>query len=103
MKPHDSIRAVRKWRGMHADPILRCLDDIEGLNNGHSPSRCSPRVHKLANSLRLGTKSGSEWSIGSLFGGESQPWQASLHRIRQGLMPLLTFLMQLCKRIELLM
>jgi hypothetical protein len=23
------------WCGMRADPILRCLDDPEGLNNGN--------------------------------------------------------------------
>jgi hypothetical protein len=40
---------------MRADPILRCLDDTEGLNNEHFPSWCGPRVHELANGLRLGT------------------------------------------------
>jgi hypothetical protein len=36
MKPHGPAWFVRMWHGMHADPILRCLDDLEGLNNGDS-------------------------------------------------------------------
>jgi hypothetical protein len=55
MKPHALIRVVRKWCGLHTDPILRCLDDLEGLNNGYLHSGCGPRVHELANGLRLGT------------------------------------------------
>jgi hypothetical protein len=55
MKPHGPIRVVRKWRSLCADLILRCLDNPEGLNNGYLPSKHGPRVHKLANGLRLGT------------------------------------------------
>jgi hypothetical protein len=40
---------------MHADPILRCLDAQEGLNNGYLPSGCNPQVHELTNGLRLVT------------------------------------------------
>jgi hypothetical protein len=40
---------------MCADVVLRCLDDPEGLNNGHLPSGRGPQVHKVANSLRLAT------------------------------------------------
>jgi hypothetical protein len=54
MKPHGSIRVVRKWCSMCADPILSCLDDQEGLNNGHFPSGRGPRVYELANGMRLG-------------------------------------------------
>jgi hypothetical protein len=39
---------------MCADPILSCLDDQEGLNNGHFPSGRGPRVYELANGMRLG-------------------------------------------------
>jgi hypothetical protein len=55
MKPHDSIQVVRKLRDIRAYPILRCLDVLEGLNNGYLPSGNGPRVHELANSMRLGT------------------------------------------------
>jgi hypothetical protein len=55
MKSHGSVRVVRMWCGTHANPILRCLDDLEGLNNGHLPSGRAPRVRQLANGLRLDT------------------------------------------------
>jgi hypothetical protein len=55
MKPHDSIHIVRRWRDMHVDSILRCLDDSEGLNNGYLPSGHGPQVHEVANSMRHGT------------------------------------------------
>jgi hypothetical protein len=35
MKPHGFIRVVKKWHSMHVDPVLRCLDDPEGLNSGY--------------------------------------------------------------------
>jgi hypothetical protein len=54
MKPCNSVRVVRKLRGLRADPILRCFDDPEELNNGYLSSWCGPRVHELANGLRLG-------------------------------------------------
>jgi hypothetical protein len=34
MKPQGHVRIVRMWRGMRTGPILSCLDDPEGLNNG---------------------------------------------------------------------
>jgi hypothetical protein len=34
MKPHGPVWLVRMWRGMRADPDLRCLDDPKGMNNG---------------------------------------------------------------------
>jgi hypothetical protein len=34
MKHHGPVRVVRMWHGMNVDPVLRCLDDPEGLNNG---------------------------------------------------------------------
>jgi hypothetical protein len=40
---------------MHTDPIRGCFDNPKGLNHRHLPSRRGPRVHELANSLRLGT------------------------------------------------
>jgi hypothetical protein len=43
------------WCGMRIDPIYRCFNNPEGLNNRHLPSWHSPRVRELANSLRLGT------------------------------------------------
>jgi hypothetical protein len=67
MKPHSSVRVVRRWYNVLTDPVCRCFNNLEGLNNGHLPSWCGPRVHELANGLRLGTvvpKSGSEWSQG---------------------------------------
>jgi hypothetical protein len=55
MKPHDSIRVVRRWCGVCTNPIHECFDNMEGLNNGHLPSRCILRVHELDNGLRLVT------------------------------------------------
>jgi hypothetical protein len=55
MKPHSSIQIVRKCPGMHTDPVLSCLDELEELNNGHLLGGRDPRVCELANSLRLGT------------------------------------------------
>jgi hypothetical protein len=43
------------WCDMRTDPIYGCFNNPEGLNNRHLPSRHSPRVRELANSLRLGT------------------------------------------------
>jgi hypothetical protein len=34
MKPHGSIWVVRMWCGICTDPILRCFDNLEGLNYG---------------------------------------------------------------------
>jgi hypothetical protein len=56
MKPHGSIRVVIRWRDLHVDPIRRCFDDPEWLNNGYLASGCDPRVRELANSMRLGTE-----------------------------------------------
>jgi hypothetical protein len=42
MKPHGSIRLVKKWRGMGIDPALRCLDDPDVLNNGYLPRGRGP-------------------------------------------------------------
>jgi hypothetical protein len=33
MKPHVSVRVVRKWHSMCIDPILRCFDNPEGMNS----------------------------------------------------------------------
>jgi hypothetical protein len=55
MKPHGYIQVVRKWHRMRVDLVLKCLDDLEGLNNRHLPSGHGPRVCEWANSLRLGT------------------------------------------------
>jgi hypothetical protein len=55
MKPHGSIQIVRRWCGLHADPVHECFDDPEGLNSGYLPSGCGPQVCELTNSLRLGT------------------------------------------------
>jgi hypothetical protein len=55
MKPHNSVRVVRKWCDMHTDPILRCFDNSEGLNNGDLLSCHDSQIHELANGLRLGT------------------------------------------------
>jgi hypothetical protein len=55
MKLHGSIWVVRRWRGLRVDPIQRCFDDLEGLNNGYLPSEHGPQVRELANGLRLGT------------------------------------------------
>jgi hypothetical protein len=54
MKPHGSNRVVRKWHDMRTDPVLRCLDDLEGLNNGYLPSGHGPRVYDCS------VESGSE-------------------------------------------
>jgi hypothetical protein len=32
MKPHSSVRVIRMWCRIHTDPILRCFDNLEGLN-----------------------------------------------------------------------
>jgi hypothetical protein len=55
MKPHGFVQVVRKWRDLCTDRILRCLDDLEGLNNGYLPSGRVPQVPKLTNGLRPGT------------------------------------------------
>jgi hypothetical protein len=55
MKPHGSVRAVRRWCSVCVDPVHGCFDNLEGLNNGYLPSGHSPRVCELANGLRLGT------------------------------------------------
>jgi hypothetical protein len=35
VKPHGSIRVVRRWRGICTDPVLRCFDNLEGLSYGN--------------------------------------------------------------------
>jgi hypothetical protein len=55
MKPHGFTQVVKRWCGVRTDPILGCLDDPEGLNNGYLPSERGPHVHELANGLRFGT------------------------------------------------
>jgi hypothetical protein len=55
MKPHGPVWVVAKWHGLHANLVLKCLDDPEGLNNGYMPSRHGLLVRELANGLRLGT------------------------------------------------
>jgi hypothetical protein len=52
MKPHGSIRVVRKWCRMRTDTILKCFDNLEGLDCGYSQVGI---VHELANGVRLGT------------------------------------------------
>jgi hypothetical protein len=32
MKPHSSVQVVKKWCGVCTDPVLRCFDNLEGLN-----------------------------------------------------------------------
>jgi hypothetical protein len=54
MKSHSSIRVVKRWHGLLTDPVRGCFNDPEALNNGYLPSGRGPRVHKLANGLRLG-------------------------------------------------
>jgi hypothetical protein len=54
MKPHGSVRFVRRCCGMHADHVLKCLDDLEGLNNRYFPIGRGPQVLKLINSVRHG-------------------------------------------------
>jgi hypothetical protein len=52
---------------VRTNPVCRCFNNPEGLNNGHLSSWHGPQVHELAKSLKLGTavlKSGSEWSLG---------------------------------------
>jgi hypothetical protein len=34
MKPHNFIQVVRKWCSVRTDPVLRCFNNLEGLNNG---------------------------------------------------------------------
>jgi hypothetical protein len=55
MKPHGPVRIVRKWCGLCINPVLRCLDNPEGLNNEYLPSLCGPQLRELANDIRLGT------------------------------------------------
>jgi hypothetical protein len=38
-----------------ADPVRRCFDNPEGLDNRYLPSGHGLRVHELANGLRLDT------------------------------------------------
>jgi hypothetical protein len=52
MKPHGSIRVVRKWCDMRTDRILKCFDNPEGLNCRYTLVGI---VHELANGQRLGT------------------------------------------------
>jgi hypothetical protein len=52
MKAHGSIRDIKKWCGKRTNPILRCFDNLEGLNYG---VLLVGVVHELANDLRLGT------------------------------------------------
>jgi hypothetical protein len=52
MKPHSSVQVVRKWCGMHTNPILRCFDNPEGMN---CENLLVGIVLELANGLRLGT------------------------------------------------
>jgi hypothetical protein len=55
MKPHSSIKVVKKWCSVRTDPVLRCFDNLEGLNNRGMPCWCSLRVRELANGLKPGT------------------------------------------------
>jgi hypothetical protein len=32
MKPLGSVRVVKMWCGIRTDLVLRCFDDLEGLN-----------------------------------------------------------------------
>jgi hypothetical protein len=34
MKPHGSIRVVKKWCDNRTNPVLKCFDNPEGLNYG---------------------------------------------------------------------
>jgi hypothetical protein len=34
MKPNSSVWVVRKWSGKCTDPVLRCFDNLKGLNYG---------------------------------------------------------------------
>jgi hypothetical protein len=42
IKPHDFIWVVKMWCGMRGDPVVRCLDHPEELNNVYLPSGHSP-------------------------------------------------------------
>jgi hypothetical protein len=53
MKLYGSVRVVRRWRNLRADPIHGCFDDPEGLDDVYLSSGRDPRVHELANYLRL--------------------------------------------------
>jgi hypothetical protein len=55
MKPHSSVWVVRRWCGIRADPVLGCLDDPGGLNNGYLLSGYGPCVQELADGLRHDT------------------------------------------------
>jgi hypothetical protein len=35
MKPHGSVRVVRMWGRIRTNPVLRCFDNLEGLNYGN--------------------------------------------------------------------
>jgi hypothetical protein len=37
MEPHGSIRVVRKWCGKRTNAILRCFNNLKGLNYGDLP------------------------------------------------------------------
>jgi hypothetical protein len=34
MRPHGSVRVVKKWCSKRTDPVLRCFDNPDGLNYG---------------------------------------------------------------------
>jgi hypothetical protein len=55
MMHHGSVQVVRRWCGVHNDPVCGCFNNPEGLNNGYLPSGRDPRIHKLGNGLRLST------------------------------------------------
>jgi hypothetical protein len=55
MKPHGSVRVVRKWHGLCTDHIFMCFDDPKGLNIGYLPSGRGSRVRELANGPRHST------------------------------------------------
>jgi hypothetical protein len=54
MKPHDSVRVVRRWCDVCTDPVCGCLNKPEGLDNMYLPSGCGPRFRELPNGMRLG-------------------------------------------------
>jgi hypothetical protein len=60
MKPYGPVQVVKKWHGMRTNPVLRCLDDPEELNNRNMPCGHGPQVHELANDMRLGTTVSSQ-------------------------------------------
>jgi hypothetical protein len=35
IKPHDSVWVVRMWCEICTNPVLRCFDNLEGLNCGN--------------------------------------------------------------------